>query len=157
MTNEHAPPSGAPAPNAFFAAMLRGAIVPTACSVPVVVVVFLILRGSRGGLSALFGAALAAAFFGAGLYVMKRTSAADPIAMFAGAMAVYLGQVLAIGIVILAFRDVSWLDGPACGIAILAIALVWQVFQGIAYVRTRKPVYDLPTPPNDADGTTDHR
>ena len=38
----------------------------------------------------------------------------------------------------------GWLDGRAFGLSVLAVALVWQLSQLVAFTRLRKPVYDEP-------------
>ncbi|HET7661093.1 MAG TPA: hypothetical protein VFK66_11950 [Oryzihumus sp.] len=137
----------APAPAAPFAAMLRGALVPSLVAAPLVVLALWVARGSRGGLAALLAVVVTIAFFAGGLAVMKRVTNANPLSLLAGALAVYLGQVLFLGIVIISLSRASWLDGTAFGIAALAVTLVWQVGQVVAFVRMRKSVYDVPASP----------
>lgn len=137
----------APAPAAPFAAMLRGALVPSLVAAPLVVIALWVARGSRGGLAALLAVVVTIAFFAGGLAVMKRVTNANPLSLLAGALAVYLGQVLFLGIVIISLSRASWLDGTAFGIAALAVTLVWQVGQVVAFVRMRKSVYDAPASP----------
>jgi len=140
------------APAAPFAAMLRGALVPTLAAAPVVVIALWVARQARGGLAALLAVVITVTFFAAGLYVMKRVTNANPLSLLAGALAVYLGQIIFLGVVILGLSGVSWLDGPAFGIAALAVTLIWQTFQVVAFVRMRKSVYDAPAPSADAPG-----
>ena len=137
----------APAPAAPFAAMLRGALVPSLVAAPLVVIALWVARGSRGGLAALLAVVVTIAFFAGGLAVMKRVTNANPLSLLAGALAVYLGQVLFLGIVIISLSSASWLDGTAFGIAALAITIVWQVGQVVAFMRMRKSVYDAPASP----------
>jgi ATP synthase protein I len=141
MTQPQAP---VPAHGPPFAAMLRGAVIPTACTAPVVVLVSWITRQTRGGLAALLGVSIAVVFFAGGLYVMKRVTTANPLSVLAGALAVYLGQVIFLGLVILSLSGAGWLDGMAFGLSVLAVALIWQVSQVVAFIRLRKPVYDQP-------------
>ena len=72
-----------------------------------------------GGLAGLLGVAVAVVFFAAGLYVMKRVVGANPLSVLAGALAVYLGQIIFLGIIILVLPGAQWLDGTAFGLAIL--------------------------------------
>ena len=102
-------------------------MIPTVCTGPVIVLVFWVTRGSGGG-----------------LYVMKRVSNANPLSVLAGALAVYLGQVIFLGLVIFSLSGADWLDGKAFGLSVLGVALVWQLFQVLAFMRLRKPVYDEP-------------
>jgi ATP synthase protein I len=85
---------------------------------------------------------VAVVFFASGLYVMGRVTNANPLSVLAGALAVYLGQVIFLGVVILTLSGVQWLDGTAFGLSVLAVALIWQVLQVVAFIRLRKPVYD---------------
>jgi ATP synthase protein I len=139
--------SPAPAPNAPFDAMLRGALLPSTAAGVVAAVVLWVLRDSDGGLAALLGVAVAVVFFAAGLAVMKRVVGANPLSVLAGALAVYLGQIIFLGVIILVLSGARWLDGTAFGLAILVVALVWQVCQVVAFLRMRHRVYDEPSPP----------
>ena len=139
-----APQISGPAPGSPFAAMLRGAVIPMFCTAPVIVLVFWITRQTRGGLAALLGVSIAVVFFASGLYVMKRVTNANPLSVLAGALAVYLGQVIFLGLVIFSLSGANWLDGKAFGLSVLAVALIWQLSQVVAFIRLRKPVYDEP-------------
>lgn len=137
--------SGPPRPPPpIFAAMLRAAMVPMAFVGPAIVLVFWITRQTRGGLAALLGVSVAVAFFASGLYVMKRVTNANPLSVMAAALAVYLGQVIFLGVVIFSLSSADWLDGRAFGLSVLAVALIWQVLQVVAFLHLRKPVYDEP-------------
>jgi len=127
-----------------FAAMLRAAVIPMVCTAPLIVLVFWITGQTRGGLAALLGVSIAVVFFASGLYVMKRVTNENPVSVLAGALAVYLGQVIFLGLVILLLSGADWLDGKAFGLSVLAVALIWQLFQVVAFIRLRKPVYDEP-------------
>lgn len=131
-----------PANSSLFAAMLSGAVIPITFSAPVIVLGFWITRSARGGLASLLGVCVAVVFFASGLYVMKRVTNANPLSVLAGAMAVYLGQVIFLGLVIVSLSSANWLDGTAFGLSILAVALVWQLSQIRAFMHLRKPVYD---------------
>jgi ATP synthase protein I len=147
MTEQHQP---APAPQAPFAAMLRGALVPTLVASVLVVLALWVFRGTDAALAALLAVAVTVGFFAAGLYVMKRVTNDNPLSLLAGALAVYLGQVIFLGVIILGLSGASWLDGMAFGLAALAVTIVWQVFQIVAFVRLRKSVYDVPPASGDA-------
>ena len=152
MTQAHPP---RPVPAAPFAAILGATVAPMSAAVPLIVAVFWITRASRGGLAALLGATIAMVFFAGGLYVMGKVTNANPLSVLTGALAVYLGQVIFLGVVILTLWGVHWLDGTAFGLSVLAVALIWQVSQVVAFMRLRKPVYDQPADTCDdqrADG-----
>jgi ATP synthase protein I len=133
--------------------MLGASVIPMAATVPVIVAVFWVTRATRGGLAALLGAAIAVVFFASGLYALGKVTNANPLSVLAGALAVYLGQVIFLGVVILTLSGVHWLDGTAFGLAILAVALIWQLCQVTAFMRLRKPVYDRPS---DQHGARPH-
>jgi ATP synthase protein I len=141
MTQPH---STGPAQVPPFAVMLGATVIPMVASVPVIVVVFWVTRQARGGLAALLGVCIALVFFAGGLAVMKRVTNANPLSVLAGALAVYLGQVIFLGVVILCLSGADWLDGTAFGLSVLAVALIWQLSQVAAFIRLRKPVYDEP-------------
>jgi ATP synthase protein I len=124
--------------------MLRATVIPMVAAAPVVVAVFWVTRQGRGALAALLGVVVAVAFFASGLYAMGRIVKANPLSVLAGALAVYFGQVIFLGVVILSLADAQWLDGTAFGLSVLAVALIGQVSQVVAFVRLRKPVYDEP-------------
>jgi ATP synthase protein I len=125
-----------------FAAMLRATVLPMVASAPVIVGVCWAFGNARGGLAGLLGVVIAVLFFAGGLYVMSRVVGANPLSVLAGALAVYLGQVIFLGVVILSLSDADWLDGTSFGLSVLAVALIWQISQVVAFTRLRKPVYD---------------
>lgn len=127
-----------------FAAMLRAAVIPMAAAAPVIVLLCWVTRQARGGLAALLGVLVAVLFFAGGLYAMKRLANGNPMTLLAGALAVFFGQVLFLGLVILAFRGADWLDGKAFALSVLAVSLVWQTSQIVAFTRQRRPLYDEP-------------
>ena len=137
------PPGRAQVPP--FAAMLRATVLPMVASAPVIVGVCWAVGHARGGLAGLLGVVIAVLFFASGLYVMSRVARANPMSVLAGALAVYLGQVLFLGVVILSLSGADWLDGTSFGLSVLAVALIWQLSQVVAFIRLRKPVYDAPS------------
>ncbi len=122
--------------------MLRATVLPMVASAPVIVGVCWVVGSARAGLSGLLGIVIALLFFAGGLYVMSRVVRANPLSVLAGALAVYLGQVLFLGVVILSLSGADWLDGTSFGLSVLAVALIWQISQVVAFIRLRKPVYD---------------
>jgi len=127
-----------------FSGMLGAAALPMVLAAPVIVAVFWVTGQARGALAALLGVVVSVVFFASGLYVMGRVVKAGPLSVLAGALAVYFGQVIFLGVVILSLSGAAWLDGTAFGLSVLAVALIWQLSQVLAFVRLRKPVYDDP-------------
>jgi len=79
---------------------------------------------------------------------MNRFAANTPPLLFmATALAVFFGQLIFLLLVILFLQNADWLDGRAFGLTALAVALVWQIFQVVGYLRTRRLVFDEPTTP----------
>lgn len=145
--SEPATPQSAPTPGAPFAAMVRGAYLPAGLAGLVLAGWYLVSVGSESGWSALLGAVVTIAFFSAGLLLLSRlVRDASPHAFFAVAMAVYLGQVIALIGFVIVFKRQAWVDGPALGVTALVVTLVWQVFAMVALRRARVPVYDEARP-----------
>ena len=138
-------PSTDPHAGAPFGAMLRGALLPSLVAGLVTVALVVLWRGGDALAGALIGLVVSVGFFASGMFLLSRlVRSASPHAFFAVAMAVYLGQVIALLLVILAFKDADWVDGVALGVVALVVTLVWQVFAMRALRRARVPVYDPP-------------
>lgn len=134
------PHAGAP-----FGAMLRGALLPSLVAGLLAVVGVVLWRGGDALAGALIGLVVSIGFFASGMFLLSRlVRDASPHAFFAVAMTVYLGQVIALLLVIMAFKDADWVDGMALGVVALVVTLVWQVFAMVALRRARVPVYDAP-------------
>ena len=92
-------------------------------------------HGRAGG--ALIGLVVSIGFFASGMFLLSRlVRSASPQAFFAVAMSVYLGQVIALLLVIMAFKDATWVDGVALGVVALVVTIVWQ---GAAMLALRGP------------------
>lgn len=124
-----------------FAEMLRGSVWPTLVAAVVCISVGLV-SGPMAAWSAALGAALVVGFFSLTLLVMKRTANLPPTTVMLVVMVTYTVKVLALGIVMFAVRDVSWLSGYAVGVTITVCALVWLFFELRAYKRLRIFAYD---------------
>ena len=136
---------GAASPeSALFAAMLRTALLPGAACGAVAVALFWVARGLSGGLAAAGGVVVALVFFGAGLLVMKRLATDNPMTLVTGALAVFLGQVIFLGVIILTLSSADWLDGVAFGAAVLVVAIAWQGREKLHYLNPvpLQQVYD---------------
>lgn len=139
-------PSTVPEAGRPFAVMLRGALVPSTVAGALTVVVLVLTRGTEALAGGLLGLVVSVLFFASGMFLLSRlVRSASPHAFFAVAMAVYLGQVIALLVVIIVFRGLDWVDGVAVGLTALVVTLVWQAFAIRALRRARLPVYDEPT------------
>lgn len=135
----------APASPHPFTAMTRTAFVPTLLVGPVAIAIAFFAGGGGAAGGAALGYAVTIAFFLLGMIVMTRFAANTPPLLFmATALAVFFGQLIFLLIVILVLQGADWLDGTAFGLTALAVALVWQIFQVIGYLRGRRLVYDEP-------------
>lgn len=142
MTQEPArePHAGAP-----FGVMLGGALVPSAVAGLLATVAVVVARGSGALAGGVLGWVVALAFFSSGMFLLSRlVRSTSPHAFFAVAMTVYFGQVIALLLFLIAFKDREWVDGRALGIVALVVTLAWQVFAMRAFRRGRFPVYDPP-------------
>lgn len=144
-------PSPASHAGAPFGAMLRGALVPATLSGLAAVLGVVLWRGTDALPGALIGLVVAVGFFASGMFLLSRlVRSASPHAFLAVAMAVYLGQVIVLLLVIIAFKDAAWVDGVALGVVALVVTLAWQVFAMRALRRARIPVYDSRTDAEEA-------
>lgn len=148
-------PSTEPHAGAPFAAMLRGAFLPSAVAGVLAAVVLVLVRGGDALAGAAIGLVVALGFFASGMFLLSRlVRTANPQAFFAVAMAVYLGQVIALLLVIMAFKDAAWVDGIALGTTAFVVTIVWQVFAMRALRTARVPVYDQPADQPGSRGET---
>jgi ATP synthase protein I len=127
-----------------YAALLRGSLLPTLVAALLCVAVA-VPAGSRAVAGAAFGAALVVAFFSVGLLVMRRTARLDPDAVMAVVMLTYVLKVAALAVVLLLFRDASWLAPGYFALGALGCTFVWLGFEMRAFTRLRVLVTDPPT------------
>ncbi len=133
-------------PGAPFAAMARGAMLPTIVVGILTVGVVTIVRGTDAFAGAALGFVVPVIFFASGFGLMSRlVRSASPGAFAAVALAVYLGQVLLLLLFLMLFLDADWIDGTALGIVALVVTVVWQGFAMLALRRARVLVYDEPS------------
>ena len=138
-------PSTEPHAGAPFGAMLRGALLPSLVAGAIAVGGTVVWRGTDALAGALIGLAVSIGFFASGMSLLSRlVRSASPHAFFAVAMAVYLGQVIVLLLVIIAFKDADWVDGRALGVVALVVTIVWQLAAMRALRHARIPVYDPP-------------
>ncbi len=122
-------------------AMLRTSLTFSAASVPAISIGAWLLRGPGGLTSALVGALVAVAFFVVGALGVRAVVAGEPGLSIAGALVLYIGQLIALVAVFLVLRGADWLDGRAFAAAVIIQTLVWQVGQVVGFRRGRHEVY----------------
>lgn len=121
--------------------MLRTSLWFSVASVPAIALGGWLLRGQAGGISALVGALVAVAFFVVGGLGVRAVVAGEPALSIAGALVVYIGQLIGLAAVFLVLRGVDWIDGRAFAAAAIIQTLVWQVGQVVGFRRGRHEIY----------------
>ncbi|MBU7596376.1 hypothetical protein JGS22_001655 [Streptomyces sp. P38-E01] len=126
------------------ARILRGAAIPAAAVGLVAVVVAGFVAGGKGALGAALGAVVGIAFFAAGLHGLRVVGQRWPELLMSAGMLVYVTQVAVLLILLLVFRDATFMNGRAFGLAALACAVVWPI--GQAWMQSRvKTLYVQPS------------
>lgn len=116
------------------------------------------VAGAPAAVGALVGLAIVLAFFGLGAMVLDLVATIAPALSLLIALLTYTLQVVAVGLVFVALSrsglldtqlDARWLGGT-----VIAATVAWLVGQLVAHVRSRQPLYDLPTSgPGSAGGS----
>lgn len=128
-------------PDDPYAAMLRGALVPTLVAAVVCVAVSL-TKGTPGVIGSLLAAAVVVASFSSSLLVMRRTARSNPNSVMAAALATYMGKIGLLGLMLVLLIDAEWLSGTAFALTAMVCAAVWLGFEVRAYSRMRTLVFD---------------
>ncbi|WP_191563863.1 hypothetical protein [Janibacter melonis] len=121
--------------------MLRGVVIAGVAGCVAAPVIGWLAAGERAGWSALAGAATAAAIMLVGLVAMRLIMSGDPGATMAGALVVYIGQLIILVAVLLAVRDQEWLHSAGFAAATVAQTVVLQAGQIAGYARARHEIY----------------
>ena len=105
--------------------------------------------GASAALGAALGTALVCLFFGLGALVVGWAAAFAPAASLLVAVLTYGLQVVLLGVVLLALRRSGALHGPVdahwlAGLVVVG-TLVWSAALVRAHLRSRRPVFDLPS------------
>jgi ATP synthase protein I len=144
-----------PAPDSVaegqYAALLRGSLVPTLVAALACLAIAL-PAGSTAVAGAAFGAALVVVFFSLGLVVMRRTARLNPDAVMAVVMLTYVLKVAALAVVLVLFRNASWLDPRYFALGALGCTFVWLGFEMRAFTRLRVLVTDPPAGRSGPEG-----
>ncbi len=131
-----------------FAAMLRGALLPT-LAVGLVASLIGLLVSPRTAWSAAMGAGLVALFFSVSLLVMRQTAHLQPFVVMSVVLASFTGKLLGLTVALFLLQDVSWLSGQALGLTTIVCTVVWLALEMRAFSRLRilvagSPVEDGP-------------
>lgn len=129
-----------------YAAMLRGALVPTAVVALAALGVSAAL-GPRVLAGSALGAGLVVSFFAVTLLAMRAARRFAPEMLLGVALAVYGTKVAVIGGVVFWLRDQPWLSPTAFAATAFACAAVWLAGQVRGFTRARLPVTDIEARP----------
>lgn len=121
--------------------MLRGAVATGLVASLVVAGALWALRGEEGALAGLLGAAVAFVVLLVGLLGISVIVAGHASIAMAGALVVYLGQLILLAAVVLVLRDADWLDGRAFVVGTVATTLLMQVGLIFGYSRARHVLF----------------
>jgi hypothetical protein len=136
MTQHLAPKGHAP-----FGSMLRGCVVFGLGSAILMTALMGALRGADGALGGLLGSVVALVILLVGLLGIGAIVSGHASLAMAGALVVYLGQLILLAAVVLALRDASWLDGRAFAIGAIVTTLLVQVGLVVGYTRARHVMF----------------
>lgn len=119
------------------AAILRGALLPTAVVGLLAVLVAGVVVGAKGALGALLGTLVVVVFFTVSLVVVSRASRVSPYAAMNAAILTYLVKIGVLFGLIVAFQDTTAFDTKTFGLTIIACTLVWTAFEVRAFSRLK--------------------
>ncbi|HVV08594.1 hypothetical protein [Amycolatopsis sp.] len=120
-------------------AMFRYALWPGVATVVIGAIVSVIWVGVPGLLGAIVGGIVAFASSLATLWMMRKTSAMEPMAVMAVALGGYIFKVLVLLGVMMLLRGVHALHPKALALTMLAVILVWAAAEFTAFKKTKIP------------------
>jgi ATP synthase protein I len=120
-------------------AMLRYALWPAIAVVVAGITVGTLVAGIEGTLGALVGGIVAFGSSFATLWLMRKTSALDPMLVMAAAIGGFIGKMLILLVVMMVLRDVSVLHTESLAFTMLGVVLVWAAMDAVAFRRTKIP------------------
>lgn len=120
-------------------AMLRTALWPAVGAVLLGMVVATVWVGLSGLFGAAVGGAVAFASSLVTLWMMRKTSGMDPMAVMAVALGGYILKLLVLLGVMTLLKGIGVLHPYAVALTFLAVVLVWAAAEAIAFRRTKIP------------------
>ena len=129
--------------------VVRAALLATAAVGILAGVVAGFVGGSQAVAGVAIGVAMVSLFFGLGAVVLDVVAALAPAASLLIALLTYTLKVVLVGLVFVGLNrsgaldsavDARWLGGT-----VIACTLTWLAAQIVASMRTRQPLYDLPS------------
>lgn len=120
-------------------AMLRYALWPAVGTALVGIVVMSVLYGVRGGVAAFIGAVVAFASSLGTWWLMRKTSALNPMMVMTAALGGFVGKMIILLLVMMILRQFSWLHTLSLAYTMLAVVVVWAAMDTVAFRRTKLP------------------
>ncbi len=136
--------STAAQPDDPYAAMLRGALLPTVVLGAACVALAAASEQGPGIVGALLAVVIVVVSFSSSLLVMRWAARTNPANVMAAALATYVGKVGLLGLFLILFGRAEWMSGTAFGLTAIASAAVWLLFEARAYYRMRTLVFGVP-------------
>lgn len=117
--------------------MLRGALLPALVVGLLAAVVSWWTHAESGALSALIATVVTASFFAAGAWGLRFILGGGAGLALAGALVVYLGQLIAVTAAFLAIRQLAWVESIPFALTAIAVTITWQVGAIAGFSRAR--------------------
>jgi ATP synthase protein I len=105
--------------------VLRRASILTVVVGIVCTIIGAVLYGSKGLLAGVLGTVIAVAFFATGQYIVGKVLRTSPETAMMTALAVYVGQILALFIILLLLQDATFFAPKVFAATIIACTLTW--------------------------------
>ena len=126
-------------------AMFRYALWPSLATVALGAVLFGVLDGGAGAVSALVGGALACASSLITLVLMRLSANQGPHIGMAASLGGFVGKMLLLFVVMTLLRGVDGLLVKPLGLTMIAVVLVAAAAEAVAFRRTKLPTIVVPS------------
>lgn len=106
----------------------RSAVVAAGAAV-IMIVLSVLLGGTKGLIGGVLGAALVAVFFAISIAAVSRAEKVSPRAMMITALTTYLVKILALVVVVAKFSNTTAFNGRLFGLTAIVCVLAWTMAQ----------------------------
>lgn len=96
-----------------------------------------VVAGTQGLIAGVIGTIIAVGFFAVGQYVVGRVLRNSPETAFMTALAVYMGQILALFVILLVLKDATFFAPKVFAATIIACTLSWIFASAFVTWRTK--------------------
>ncbi|MBP8879519.1 MAG: hypothetical protein KBG77_00260 [Dermatophilaceae bacterium] len=117
--------------------MLTVGVLPALFVGLIAAVVSWITHAEHGALSSLVATVLTLAFFTGGLRALRLVLGGGAGLALAGALVVYIGQLIALTAAFLALRQMSWVESIPFALTAITVTITWQIGAITAFSRSR--------------------